>query len=52
MEESRVSDPAFLNSGDGGDMKPPPGQILTGKQEHCKAINPIEGLILSGWLMC
>lgn len=51
MEESRVSDPAFPNSGEGGDVKPPPGQILTGKQEHCKAIALIDGFSLFGCLV-
>jgi hypothetical protein len=41
MPESQSSDPAFP-SGKGADLPAqpaaPPGQILTGKQEHCELI--------------
>lgn len=36
MTDAQPSDPAFLNGGKGEDV-PAPGQILTGKQEHCKS---------------
>lgn len=37
MTDTQSSDPAFLNGGKGEDV-PAPGQILTGKQEHCKSL--------------